>query len=102
MRDYLKNQEYTWNHKRIRWIYLEMELNIRIKSRKRLPVRHPKPLEQLGKVNQSWSLDFMSDSLEDGRAFRTLNSMDDFNREVLCIEIDTSIPSLRVVRMLEM
>jgi len=44
----------------------------------------------------------MSDSLESGRTFRTLNIMDDFNREVLCIEIDTSLPALRVIRMLDM
>lgn len=102
MRDYLKNKGYGWNHKRIRRIYREMGLNIRIKPRKRMPVRSPKPLEQPERANQSWSLDFMSDSLESGRTIRTLNIMDDFNREALCIEIDTSLPALRVIRMLDM
>jgi len=48
-----------------------------------------------------WSLDFMSDGLTDGRKFRLLNIIDDFNRESLAIEVDTSLPSLRVIRTLE-
>ena len=44
----------------------------------------------------------MSDSLESGRSFRTLNIIDDFNRECLWIEIDTSLPAERVIRVLEM
>jgi putative transposase len=51
--------------------------------------------------NQSWSLDFMSDSLSNGRAFRTLNILDDYNREALWIEVDTSLPAERVIRVLD-
>ncbi len=51
--------------------------------------------------NQVWSIDFMSDSLVDGRKYRLLNIIDDFNRESLAVEIDTSLPSLRVIRVLE-
>jgi putative transposase len=98
---YLKNQGYAWNHKRIRRIYCELRLNLRIKPRKRLPKRTPQPLSQPERANQSWSLDFMSDSLASGRAFRTLNILDDFNREVLWIEVDTSLPAERVVRILD-
>ena len=102
MRDYLKNQGHPWNRKRIRRIYREMGLNLRIKPKKRLPSRNPKPLIQPVAANVSWSLDFMSDNLENGRSFRILNILDDYNREALCILIDTSIPALRVVRTLEM
>jgi len=52
-------------------------------------------------VNQTWSLDFMSDSLSNGRPFRTLNVIDDFSREALWIEVDTSLPAQRVVQVLE-
>jgi putative transposase len=102
MYQYLRNQGYCWNHKRVRRVYCEIGLNLRVKPKKRLPSRDPKPLVQPEKPNQSWSLDFMSDSLGNGRAFRTLNVIDDFNREGLWIEVDTSLPSERVIRVLEM
>ena len=101
MRDYLRNQGSGWNHKRVYRVYCELELNIRVKPKKRLPSREPKPLTQPTAVNQSWSIDFMSDSLADGRAIRTFNVLDDYNREALSIEIDTSLPALRVIRTLD-
>lgn len=79
-----------------------MNLNLRVKPRKRLPARDPKPLVQPARANEIWSLDFMSDSLASGRAFRTLNIIDDYNREVLWIEVDTSIPAQRLIRVLNM
>jgi putative transposase len=99
---YLKRAGHGWNHKRIRRVYCELRLNLRVKPRKRLPKRIPQPLVQPTSANQSWSLDFMSDSLVSGRAFRTLNILDDFNREALWIEVDTSLPAERVIRVLEM
>jgi len=101
MADYLKHQGYVWNRKRVRRVYCELRLNLRVKPKKRLPKRTPQPLRQPEFANQSWSLDFMSDSLASGRAIRTLNILDDFNREVLWIEVDTSLPAERVVRILE-
>ena len=102
MYDYLKTQSYAWNHKKVYRVYCEMGLNIRTKPKKRLPIRYPKPLVVPEAANICWSLDFMSDSLESGRAFRTLNIIDDFNREALWIEVDTSLPAERVIRVLEM
>jgi len=99
---FLRNQGFSWNHKRVKRIYRELGLNLRIKPRKRLPKRDPQPLEAPAEANQSWSLDFMHDSLVNGRTIRTLNIIDDFNREGLWIEVDTSIPSARVIRVLEM
>lgn len=99
---YLKNQGYAWNHKRIYRVYCDLALNLRRKPKKRLPTRMAQMLAQPAKANQSWSLDFMSDSLASGRAFRTLNILDDFNREALWIEVDTSLPAERVVSVLEM
>lgn len=89
-------------HKKVRRIYRELGLHIRIKPKKRLPSRFPKLLVIPEKANLSWSMDFMSDSLECGRALRTLNTIDDFNREGLWIEVDTSLPAERVIRVLEM
>jgi transposase InsO family protein len=51
--------------------------------------------------NEVWSMDFMSDALWSGRRFRTFNVLDDFAREALRIEIDTSLPAARVVRALD-
>jgi len=80
---------------------LRNEVNKRRKHKWRLPARHPAPLAVPEAVNQCWSVDFMSDALWDGRRFRTFNVVDDYNREALAIEIDLSLPSLRVVRVLD-
>lgn len=78
-----------------------MNLNIRRRAKKRLPERIKLPLSIPNAPNQMWSLDFMSDSFTDSRKFRLLNVIDDFNRESLAIEIDTSLPSLRVIKVLD-
>lgn len=71
------------------------------KGKRRLPTRILQPLEAVNAINVSWSMDFMSDALQSGRKLRTLNLIDDFNREALAIEIDTSLPAERVIRVLE-
>ena len=96
----LWNKGYTWNHKRIYRVYTDMKLNIRRRAKKRLPERVKQSLSVPTAVNQMWSIDFMSDSLVDGRRFRLLNVIDDFNRESLAVEVDSSLPSLRVIRVL--
>jgi len=69
--------------------------------KKRLAARTALALRVPVLSDQTWSLDFMSDSLSNGRAIRTLNIIDDYNREALWIEVDTSLPAERVVRVLE-
>jgi putative transposase len=78
-----------------------MKLNIRRRSKRRLPERVKQPLTIPTAPNQAWSIDFMSHSLVDGRKFRLFNVMDDFNWESLAIEVDTSLPSLRVISVLK-
>lgn len=97
----LWNKGYHWNHKRIYRVYTAMKLNIRRRAKKRLPERIKQPLMAPTASNQVWSIDFMLDRLTDGRKFRLLNIIDDFNRESLAIEVDTSLPSLRVIRVLD-
>jgi len=59
------------------------------------------PLSAPAKADERYSMDFMRDTLADGRVFRTLNIVDDYTRECLAIEVDTSLPGARVVRVLE-
>jgi putative transposase len=101
MTDYLRNQGHRWNHKRIRRVYRHLALNLHRKPKKRLAARTALALGVPGQSDVTWSLDFMSDSLSNGRAIRTLNILDDYNREALWIEVDTSLPAERVVRVLE-
>lgn len=99
---YLRNVKgFKWNHKRIYRIYKGLKLNLRIKPRKRLNREKPEPLAVPGEINQVWSMDFMHDQLSDGRTFRVLNVIDDYNREALGMEIDFSLPSERVIRALK-
>jgi len=97
----LRNKGEIINHKRLYRVYKAMRLNIRRRSKKRLPERVKEPLVLPTAPNQCWSLDFMSDALSDGRKFRVLNIIDDYNRESLKIELDTSLPALRVQRALD-
>ena len=98
---YLRNMKgFGWNHKRVYRIHRELELKLRIKLKKRLVREAPDTLTVPERINQVWSMDFMHDRLEDGRAFRLLDVIDDFNREGLAIEADFSLPSERVVRAL--
>ena len=81
-------------------VYCEMKLNFKRRGKKRLPDRIREPLANPMAPNEAWSADFMADALWNGRRFRTFNVLDDYNREALRIEIDTSLPAVRVVRAL--
>ena len=68
---YLRNVKgFKWNHKRVYRIYCELELNLRIKPKKRLKRPKPDELAVPEVPNQTWSMDFMADQLADGRSLR--------------------------------
>ena len=101
-RDYLRNVKgLDWNHKRIRRINCELELNLRIKPRRPMVREKPVPLADPDAPNETWSMDFMHDQLSDSRTIRLFNVLDDFNREGLGIEADFSLPAIRVIRALD-
>ena len=96
----LQREGWQVNHKRVYRLYVEEKLALRRKrGRKRSTVRQPLP--EAVAANQVWSVDFMTDALSSGRRFRTLNIVDDYTRECLAIEVDTSLGGMRVVRVLE-
>lgn len=97
----IRRQGLIWNHKRVHRVYKDLGMNIRRKGKRRLPARVRQPLEAVDQINMSWSMDFMSDALQSGRKIRTFNLIDDFNREALAIEIDSSLPADRVIRTLQ-
>ncbi|PMG45077.1 transposase [Shewanella sp. 10N.286.52.B9] len=92
---------HQWNHKRVYRVYCGLKLNLRRKGKKRLPSREPEPLAVPVKANDCWSMDFMSDNLFSGKSFRTFNVIDDYHREALAIEVDSSLPAQRVIRVLD-
>jgi putative transposase len=89
------------NHKRVHRIYREEGLAMRRREAKRLRAAARAPLELPTRANQIWTTDFTKDRLASGRNFRTLNLMDGYTRQALWIEVDTSLPGQRVVRVLE-
>ena len=97
----LRRDGFTDNHKRIYRVYREEGLQVQIRRRRKTARwRGAKPQPATGR-NQRWSMDFVSDQLADGRKFRTLNIVDDFTRECLAIEVDTSLGGWRVARVLD-
>lgn len=97
----IRTQGFKWNYKRVRRVYLLLGLNQRRKTRKRLPERVKTPLAQPAAPREMWSVDFMNDVLTNQRKFRTLNVIDDFNREAIAIEVAHSMPAVRVTGLLE-
>jgi putative transposase len=99
--DRLRLEGHCINHKRLHRVYCEMKLNLPRRTKRRLPTRQRQPLGAPTELNQVWALDFMADALYGRRWFRTLNVIDEGNRQALGIEVAISIPSARVIRVLE-
>ena len=93
-------RQWAVNHKRVYRLYREEGLAMRRKG-KRYRAEARVPMALPSRTNQMWTMDFTRDSLASGRNFRTLNLMDGYTRVALCIEVDSSLPGLRVVQVLE-
>jgi putative transposase len=89
------------NHKKVHRLYKLDGLQVRRRRRKRVAAADRVPLTRATRPNQRWSMDFTSDTLSNGRPFRTLNIVDDCTRECPAIEVDHSLPGLRVTRVLD-
>ena len=102
-RVYLRLRREGWevNRKRVYRLYREAGLAVRRRKRKRIGVFERKPLPKPTAANVSWSMDFVADGLIGGRRLRCLTIVDDCTRECLAIEVDTSLPGLRVQAVLE-
>ena len=89
------------NIKRVLRVYREANLQVRKRVRRRVALGRGNPATVVSRRNERWSLDFVHDALESGRRIRTLNIIDDFTRECLAIEVDTSLSGVRVTRVLD-
>ena len=89
------------NHKRVYRLYTEERLAVQRKKRRQVAQANRRPRIVPMQANEQWSMDFMRDTLADGRTFRLLNIIDDATRVCPAIEVDTSLPATRVVRVLD-
>lgn len=97
----LRREGWAVNHKRVERLYREEGLSLRRKRRKKR-VSHLRVVRAAPRgVNERWSMDFVSDSLFDGRRFRVLTLVDEFSRESPAIEADRSLTGRRVTRVLD-
>jgi len=97
----LNRQGWQVSHKKVYRLYREEGLQVRRRKRKQTAkYRGEKPEGPL-RPNERWSMDFMHDALCDGRRIRLLNIVDDYTRECLGIEVDTSLGGRRVTRVLD-
>ena len=97
----LRREGQLVNRKRVQRLYREEGLAVRAKGKKRRS-QAPRPIrEALSGPNARWSMDFVSDTLSNGRRFRCLTIMDEFSRECLAIHVAHSIPSAGVIEVME-
>jgi putative transposase len=98
---FLRRDGIIANHKRIYRVYAEANLQVRKRLKRRVALGRGDVPPAISMPNERWSLDFVHDTLQNSRRLRALNVVDDFTREALAIEVDTSISGSRVTRVLD-
>ncbi len=98
---FLRRDGIVANHKRIYRVYADANLQVRKRVKRRVALGRGDVPPSVSMPNERWSLDFVHDTLQNARRIRTLNIVDDFTREALAIEVDTSISGSRVARVLD-
>lgn len=89
-----------WNHKGAYRIYRTLSFKLCIKLKKRIVRERPERLTMPERPNESGSMEPIHDQLDDGRSFRLLNVIDDYRRKALGMEVDLSLSSTRMIRIL--
>ena len=97
----LERQGITMNHKKLRRLYSEEKLQVRKRGGRKRALGTHRPMVLPDRINERWSLDFVSDAFTDGRRFRILAVIDDYSRECLALVADTSLSGARVARELD-
>lgn len=97
----LRREGVVVNHKRVERLYREDGLAVRRRGRKRVARAGRGRPAPPSRPNEQWALDFLSDALASGRRVRVLAVIDPYTREALAMEVDTSLPGERVVRVLD-
>jgi len=97
----IRREGFKVNHKRTERIYRAEKLSLRIRRRRKFAAVVRSPLPPATRPNERWAMDYIHDSLWNGRKFRTLSIVDTYTRECMTVEADTSLPGGRAVRILE-
>jgi len=97
----LERQGIHMNHKKLLRLYREEKLQVRKRGGRKRALGTRRPMVLPSRINERWSLDFVSDAFTDGRRFRVLAVIDDYSRECLALVADTSLSGARVARELD-
>jgi putative transposase len=97
----LRREGFEAGRRRVYRLYREAGLKLRSKRRKRMGRALRGPLSAPGKINERWSMDFIADTLSNGRRIRALTIVDDFSKICPALEVDTSLSGERVTRALD-
>jgi transposase InsO family protein len=97
----LQREGIVLNHKKLRRIYRAELLQVRARKKRHVRFVRGVKVANATRPNERWSVDFLHDTLANGRQIRIMTLIDDFTREALALEVDFSLPTLRVLRVFD-